>query len=85
MVPVLMGSALFTVGLLMLIIGVMDLIQLGGFHFGSGERILLYLGGIVLCVLGYAMTRRLPRVANPPQPTVLAPSELDQRPPTDQL
>ena len=45
----------------MLILGLMDLLGLGGLSFGTGDRILLYVGGLFLCVLGYIMARRLPR------------------------
>jgi hypothetical protein len=56
-----MGAGVFSIGFFMLILGLMDLLGLGGLSFGTGERILLYLGGLFLCILGYVMARRLPR------------------------
>ncbi len=65
MLTTLMGAGVFSIGFFMLILGLMDLLGLGGLHFGLGERILLYLGGLFLCILGYIMARRLPRVIVP--------------------
>jgi hypothetical protein len=79
MLPVLMGAAIFSVGFFMLIVGLLDLLGLGGLNFGLGERILLYAGGLFLCILGYLMARRLPRPLVPtevivqPPPTVVMP------------
>lgn len=61
MLTTLMGAGVFSIGFFMLILGLMDLLGLGGLSFGLGERILLYVGGLFLCVLGYIMARRLPR------------------------
>jgi hypothetical protein len=61
MLTTLMGAGVFSVGFFMLILGLMDLLALGGLNFGLGERLLLYIGGIFLCVLGYIMARRFPR------------------------
>lgn len=61
MLTTLMGAGVFSVGFFMLILGLMDLLGLGGLQFGLGERLLLYVGGLFLCVLGYVMARRLPR------------------------
>ena len=61
MLTTLMGAGVFSIGFFMLILGLMDLLGLGGLEFGLGERILLYTGGLFLCVLGYVMARRLPR------------------------
>lgn len=61
MLTTIMGAGVFSVGFFMLILGLMDLLGLGGLAFGLGERILLYVGGLFLCVLGYIMARRLPR------------------------
>lgn len=67
MLTTLMGAGVFSIGFFMLILGLMDLLGLGGLHFGLGERILLYAGGLFLCILGYVMARRLPRtIANVP-------------------
>jgi len=59
----LMGAGVFSIGFFMLILGLMDLLRLGGLNFGFGDRILLYVGGLFLCVLGYIMARRLPRAS----------------------
>ena len=64
----LMGAAVFSVGFFMLILGLADLVGLGGLNFGFAERVPIYGGGIVLCVLGYIMARRLPFVVVPPEP-----------------
>ncbi len=61
MLTTLMGAGVFSIGFFMLILGLIDLLGLGGLQFGLGERILLYAGGLFLCVLGYIMARRLPR------------------------
>ncbi|GIL16166.1 MAG: hypothetical protein BroJett039_13390 [Chloroflexota bacterium] len=61
MLTTLMGAGVFSVGFFMLILGLIDLLRLGGLNFGLGDRILLYVGGLFLCVLGYIMARRLPR------------------------
>lgn len=61
MLTTIMGAAIFSVGFFMLILGLLDLLRLSGLTFGIGERVLLYVGGILLCVLGYMMARRLPR------------------------
>jgi hypothetical protein len=61
MLTTLMGAGVFSIGFFMLILGLMDLLGLGGLSFGTGERILLYIGGLFLCILGYIMARRLPR------------------------
>lgn len=82
MLTTLMGAGVFSIGFFMLILGLMDLLGLGGLRFGIGERILLYLGGIFLSVLGYIMARRLPR------PTLIEStgfpeSDFPQEPPAD--
>lgn len=61
MLTTIMGAGVFSIGFFMLILGLIDLLGLGGLAFGLGERILLYVGGLFLCVLGYIMARRLPR------------------------
>jgi hypothetical protein len=84
MLTTLMGAGVFSIGFFMLILGLMDLLQLGGLRYGLGERLLLYIGGIFLCVLGYVMARRLPRrvaVSNTNFPQSDLPAET--LPPTD--
>ncbi len=67
MIAKLMGAAVFSVGFFMLLLGLADLLGLGGRNYGFGERVLIYGGGIILCVLGYFMARRLPFVPLPPE------------------
>lgn len=69
MLTTLMGAGVFSIGFFMLILGLMDLLGLGGLSFGLGERILLYVGGLFLCILGYVMARRLPRAISVPPPS----------------
>ena len=63
MLTTLMGAGVFSIGFFMLILGLLDLLGFGGLALATGERILLYVGGLFLCVLGYIMARRLPRNA----------------------
>lgn len=82
MLTTLMGAGVFSIGFFMLILALMDLLGLGGLQFGLGERLLLYVGGLFLCILGYIMARRLPR------PTVgvssgFPQSDFPESPPTD--
>lgn len=84
MLTTLMGAGVFSIGFFMLILGLMDLLGLGGLKFGLGERILLYAGGLFLCILGYVMARRLPRnvaVSSSPFPQSDLPA--DVAPPDD--
>lgn len=71
MIAKLMGAAVFSVGFIMLILGLADLLGLGGLRYGFGERVLIYGGGVILCVIGYFMARRLPFVPIPPEPDEL--------------
>ncbi len=57
-----MGAAVFSVGFFMLLVGVADLLGTGVLQDDFGRRVLVYLGGILLCLIGYFMARRLPRV-----------------------
>jgi hypothetical protein len=80
MLTTLMGAGVFSIGFFMLILGLMDVLKLGDLNFGLGERLLLYIGGLFLCILGYIMARRLPRV-----PAVTASSfpQSDNTPPPE--
>ncbi len=82
MLTTLMGAGVFSVGFFMLILGLMDLLGLGGLSFGTGDRILLYIGGLFLCVLGYVMACRLPR-GGISAPGGFPQSDLTQEPPAD--
>lgn len=82
MLTTLMGAGVFSVGFFMLILGLMDLLGLGGLSFGTGDRILLYIGGLFLCILGYIMARRLPR-GGVSSPSGFPQSDLSSEPPTD--
>ena len=81
MLTTLMGAGVFSIGFFMLILGLMDLLGLGGLAFGMGERVLLYVGGLFLCVLGYIMARRLPRGSVTEAPAAFPQS--DYTPPSD--
>lgn len=85
MLTTLMGAGVFSVGFFMLILGLMDLLGLGGLQFGLGERILLYIGGLFLCVLGYIMARRLPRRGIAEAPATFPQSDLPEAPSDDQI
>jgi cytochrome c biogenesis protein CcdA len=83
MLPKLMGSAVFSVGFFMLILALLDLLGIGGFNYDTMQRIFIYLGGIVLCLIGYFMARRLPRVELPPEEIVQTTTEIQEGPPTE--
>ena len=51
-----MGTALFLVGLLLIIISIVALLGLIQ-PSGLGERLLLFAGGVLLSLLGYYMAR----------------------------
>ena len=82
-----MGAGVFSIGFFMLILGLMDLLRLlDTLNLQVGDRILLYIGGLFLCVLGYIMARRLPRApltapASFPQSDLVEP--VQPLPPTD--
>lgn len=62
MLTTLMGAGVFSIGFFMLILGLMDLLHLlDALNLNLGDRVLLYIGGLFLCILGYIMARRLPR------------------------
>lgn len=83
MLTTLMGAGVFSIGFFMLILGLMDLLGLGGLSFSLGERILLYVGGLFLCVLGYIMARRLPR-SRVSEAESFPQSDLPTEPPADE-
>jgi hypothetical protein len=85
MLTTLMGAGVFSIGFFMLILGLMDLLGLGGLKFGLGERVLLYLGGLFLCVLGYIMARRLPRTGAAEVPTNFPQSDFPNEPPSENV
>ena len=51
-----MGFALFLVGLFLLVLSVLALLEMVG-PFNLGERLLMFFGGLILCVLGFIMAR----------------------------
>lgn len=58
MVTKFMGLLLFLVGFILIVLAVLVLIgvlQVSGIDFF--QRILMFLGGLILCVLGYVMAR----------------------------
>ncbi len=71
MLAKLMGAAVFSVGFFMLLLGLADLLGLGGLQYDVSKRILVYLGGILLCMIGYMMARRLPRTGPVPPSEVI--------------
>ncbi len=83
MLPKLMGTAVFSVGFFMLILALLDLLKVGGFNYDSLQRLFIYLGGIALCLIGYFMARRLPRVTTPPEEIVQTTTEIQQQPPVE--
>lgn len=56
MVTKFMGTALFLVGLILIVISILALLGLIQPQ-GLGERFLLFAGGVLLCLLGYYMAR----------------------------
>ncbi len=71
MLTKLMGAAVFSVGFFMLLIGLADLLGIGGLQYDFGKRVIIYLGGILLCIIGYVMARRLPRTGPIPPSEVI--------------
>lgn len=71
MLAKLMGAAVFSVGFFMLLLGLVDLLGLGGLQYDFGKRLLVYLGGILLCIIGYAMARVLPRTGPIPPTEII--------------
>jgi hypothetical protein len=63
MVGILMGVSVFSIGFLMLLVAVLDLLGVSPRNFGLGERFLVYGGGILLCIVGYYMASRRGRGA----------------------
>ena len=58
MITKFMGLLLFLVGFLLIVLSVLvlvDILRLSGIDFF--QRILMFLGGLVLCVIGYVMAR----------------------------
>ncbi len=76
-----MGAAVFSVGFFMLLIGLADLLGVPWLQYDLAKRILVYLGGILLCIIGYIMARRLPRVAVPPDEVIQTTTTEVQEPP----
>ncbi len=59
MVTKVMGTLLFVIGFFLIILAtlaLLDIIQ----QRGVFERIMMYVGGLILCVLGYVMARDKP-------------------------
>jgi hypothetical membrane protein len=57
-----MGTALFLVGLMLIIISILALLGLIQPQ-GLGERLLIFFGGVLLCLIGYYMARERPAPA----------------------
>ncbi|MBI5879587.1 MAG: hypothetical protein HZB53_18205 [Chloroflexi bacterium] len=56
MITKIMGLLLFLVGLFLIILSILALLSLG-VDFGVGERLMIFIGGLILCVLGFIMAR----------------------------
>lgn len=54
-----MGTMLFIVGFFLILLATMAVLELVQPE-GAFERILLYIGGLILCVIGYIMARDKP-------------------------
>ncbi len=85
MLSKLMGTAVFSVGFFMLLIGLMYLLGVGSLAYDPARAVFIFFGGILLCLIGYFMARRLPRVAEPtpPQEVVTTTTEIQQEPPPE--
>ncbi len=59
MITKFMGTLLFIVGFFLIVLATFSVLQLIQPQ-GAFERILLYVGGLVLCVIGYIMARDKP-------------------------
>ncbi len=81
MLAKLMGAAVFSVGFFMLLIGLADLLGIGGLQYDLSRRILIYLGGVLLCIIGYMMARRFPR-STPLPPTQVIQTTTEVHEPT---
>ena len=56
MLTKLMGTLLFVIGFFLITLATLSILEVIP-QRGAFERILLYLGGLILCVLGYVMAR----------------------------
>ena len=81
MLAKLMGAAVFAVGFFMLLLALADLLGIGGLQYDFGKRVLVYGGGLLLCLIGYFMARRLPRVSIAPDEIVQTTTTEIQEPP----
>ncbi len=59
MVTNLMGTLLFVVGFFLITLATLSVLEMIQ-QRGAFERILLYVGGLILCVIGYVMARDKP-------------------------
>lgn len=59
MVTKLMGTLLFVVGFFLIVLATFSVLELIE-QRGAFERIMLYIGGLILCVIGYVMARDKP-------------------------
>ncbi len=55
-----MGFLLFLVGFAMILLAILALLGFVTVQFGIFERILIFLGGLLLCVIGFVMARDRP-------------------------
>ncbi len=83
MLPKLMGSAVFSVGFFMLLVGVLYLLGVGNLSYDTVRTVLIFFGGVGLCLIGYFMARRLPRVEPEREQVVTTTTEIQQEPPAE--
>ncbi len=81
MLTKLMGAAVFAVGFFMLLVGTLFLLGIGNLAYDVVRTVFVFFGGVLLCLIGYFMARRLPRVDNTPQEVVTTTTEIQQEPP----
>jgi arginine exporter protein ArgO len=59
MVTKVMGTLLFVVGFFLITLATLSVLEMIQ-QRGAFERVLLYVGGLILCILGYIMARDKP-------------------------
>ncbi len=83
MLTKLMGAAVFSVGFFMLLVGMLYLLGIGNLAYDAVRTVFIFFGGVLLCLIGYFMARRLPRVDTTPEQVVTTTTEIQQEPPVE--
>ncbi len=83
MLTKLMGASVFAVGFFMLLVGVLYLLGIGNLAYDTVRTIFIFFGGVVLCLIGYFMARRLPRVEPAQEQVVTTTTEIQHEPPVE--